>query len=317
MINEITNNLTIFPEQAARVFHGRGQKFSGYEKLNIEWYPPYLFVQNFSEALDPAIEVELNVLFATQLQIGCIVIQNRTRPELSSYILCERVIVNQSTDKKAPSELPVTLWANLSAELSCQVTLGKNQNTGVFLDMRAGWDWVRQHANDKNVLNLFSYTSVFSLFALAGGANRVTNMDMAANVLKTAQRNHQKNDLSSGKSAFYKRDILKSAQQYSKMGPYDLIIIDPPPYQKKSFRGWQDYEKLLNRSRACLTEKGCLFVCLNNPQATSQEFIAKLEAMFPDAVSIENIATAPEIKEENTDKGLKTVAVYFKNLTEK
>lgn len=301
MINEITNNLTIFPEQAARVFHGRGQKFSGYEKLNIEWYPPYLFVQNFSEALDQTIEVELNALFETHLQIGGIVIQNRTRPELSTYILCERTA----------SELPITLWANLSTALSCQVTLGKNQNTGVFLDMRAGWDWVKRHAKDKNVLNLFSYTGVFSLFALAGGANRVTNMDMAANVLKTAQRNHQKNELSSGKSAFYKRDILKSAQQYSKMGPYDLIIIDPPPYQKKSFRGWQDYEKLLNRCRTCLTDKGCLFVCLNNPQVTSQEFIAKLRAMFPDAIKIENIATAPEIKEENTDKGLKTVAVYF------
>jgi len=301
LINEITNNLTIFPEQAARVFHGRGQNFAGYEKLNIEWYPPYLFVQNFSEALDQAIEVELKALFQTQLQIDCIVIQNRTRPELSSYILCERTA----------NELPITLWTNLSAELSCQVTLGKNQNTGVFLDMRAGWDWVKRHADDKNVLNLFSYTGVFSLFALAGGANRVTNMDMAANVLKTAQRNHQKNSLSNGQSTFYKRDILKSAQQYSKMGPYDLIVIDPPPYQKKSFRGWQDYEKLLKRSRACLTGKGCLFVCLNNPQVTSQEFIIKLHTIFSDAISIENIATAPEIKEKNTDKGLKTVAVYF------
>jgi 23S rRNA (cytosine1962-C5)-methyltransferase len=301
LINEITNNLAIFPEQAARVFHGRGQNFLGYEKLNIEWYPPYLFVQNFSETLDQAIEVELNALFATQLQIDCIVIQNRTRPELSSYILCQRTA----------SKLPVTLWTNLSADLNCQITLGHNPNTGVFLAMRAGWDWVKQNANDKNVLNLFSYTGVFSLFALAGGANKVTNMDMAANVLKTAQRNHQKNDLSSGNSAFYKRDILKSAQQYSRMGPYDLIIIDPPPYQKKSFRGWQDYEKLLNRCRACLTEKGCLFVCLNTPQVTSQDFIAKLQAMFPDAIKIETIETAAEIKEANPDKGLKTLAVHF------
>ena len=304
------------PKQAIRVFHGRGQSFSGYEKLNIEWYPPYLFVQNFSETLDPLIEIELKALFDAQLQIECILIQNRTRPELSSYILCqrnlcERISVDQNTDKQTPYEFPITLWSNLSTELSCQVSLGKNQNTGVFLDMRAGWEWVKRHAEDKNVLNLFSYTGVFSLFALAGGANKVTNMDMAASVLKTAQRNHQKNDLSSGKSAFYKRDILKSAQQYSKMGPYDLIIIDPPPYQKKSFRGWQDYEKLLNRCRACLTEKGCLFVCLNNPQITSQEFIAKLEALFPDATRIENIATAPEIKEENPDKGLKTLAVFF------
>jgi 23S rRNA (cytosine1962-C5)-methyltransferase len=311
LINEIINNLTIFPKQAARVFHGRGQNFSGYEKLNIEWYPPFIFVQNFGETLDQTIEKELIALFDSQQQIECILIQNRTRPELSSYILCERVSEVKSTEESLTSSLPVTFWTNLSTNLRCQVTLGKNQNTGVFLDMRAGWEWVKQHASDKNVLNLFSYTGVFSLFALEGGANKVTNMDMAANVLKTAQRNHQKNNLSSGKSAFYKRDILKSAQQYSKMGPYDLIIIDPPPFQKKSFRGWQDYEKLLHRCRTCLSEKGCLFVCLNNPQVTSQDFMAKLQAMFPDAAKIENIATADEIKEANTDKGLKTVVVYF------
>lgn len=303
MINEINNNLAICPEQASRIFHGRGHYFPGYENINIEWYPPYLFVQNFGETLEPEIEKELEQLFSVQTKVECIVIQNRTRPELSSYILCDR-----STKKNT---LPLVFWSKLSPELSCQVTLGKNQNTGVFLDMRAGWSWIQEHANDKNVLNLFSYTSVFSLFALTGGANKVTNMDMAANVLKTAQRNHQKNDLSSGKSAFYKRDILKSAQQYAKMGPYDLIIIDPPPYQKKSFRGWQDYEKLLKRCRTCLSENGHLFVCLNNPQVTSEEFITKLQAIFPDAKKVESVATATEIKEQNSSKGLKTIAVYF------
>ena len=311
MINEIKNNLNIFPHQAARVFHGRGQSFPGYEHLNVEWYPPYLFVQNFSDALDISIEKALIQLFEALHQIECILIQNRTRPELSSYVLCERSPTSQQINKQPPTALPLTFWTNLSPELSCQVTLGKNQNTGVFLDMRAGWDWVKHHARDKNVLNLFSYTGVFSLFALAGGANKVTNLDMAANVLKTAQRNHQKNDLSCGKSTFYKRDILKSAQQYAKMGPYDLIIIDPPPYQKKSFRGWQDYEKLLKRCRTCLSDQGCLFVCLNNPQVTSQDFLHKLQRIFPDAIKIESIDTAAEIKEQNTDKGLKTVAVYF------
>jgi len=307
LINEIVSNLKEFPKQSARVFHGRGQNFTGFEGLNIEWYPPCLFVQNFAEVLDPAIETQLKGLFEDNHQIKCILIQNRTRPELSSYVLCER---NES--KESPTvELPLVFWTNLNSEIKCQVSLGKNQNTGVFLDMRAGWDWVKNHAKDKNVLNLFSYTSVFSLFALAGGANKVTNMDMAANALKTAQRNHQKNEPYKGKSAFYKRDILKSAQQYSKLGPYDLIIIDPPAYQKKSFRGWQDYEKLLDRSRACLNPQGSLFVCLNNPQVSLQEFISLLKAKFPDALKIEHIETAEEIKEKDPNKGLKTIAIYF------
>jgi 23S rRNA (cytosine1962-C5)-methyltransferase len=304
LIDEITNNLAIFSKQAARASDGRGQSFSGYEKLNIEWYPPYLFVQNFSDPLDQAIEIELKALFDTQLQIEYILVQNRTRPERSSYNLCERASKAQSTEKQSPSTLAVSFWKNLSTELICQITLGKNQNTGSFLDMRAGWESVKDHAGDKDVLNLFSYTGVFSLFALKGGANKVTNMDMASNVLKTAQRNYQKNNLSSGKSALYKRDILKSAQQHSKIRPYDLIIIDPPPFQKKLFKGWQDYGKLLNRCKTCQSEKGCIFVCLNNPQVTSQEFIAKLQAMFGDTAKFENVATAYEIKEANNAKSL-------------
>ena len=118
-------------------------------------------------------------------------------------------------------------------------------------------------------------------------------------------------NLFSGKAAFYKRDILKSAKQFSKMGPYDLIIIDPPPYQGKSFRGWQDYEKLLKRCRDSLSANGCLFVCLNTPQTSLQEFSNQLESIFKDAKSIEIVNTAPEIIEANPDKGLKTIAVNF------
>ena len=184
MINEITKNLKIFPQQAARVFHGRGQHFPNYEQLNIEWYPPYLFVQNFAGSLDSIIENQLKQLFTSHDFIDGILIQNRTRPEATTYILCERKSIT----------LPLIFWTPLNPQLNIQITLGKNQNTGVFLDMHAGWDWVEKNAHNKHVLNLFSYTSAFSLFALKGGARKVINMDMAANVLKTAQRNHQKNE---------------------------------------------------------------------------------------------------------------------------
>ena len=90
MINEIVSNLKKFPKQSARVFHGRGQNFTGFEGLNVEWYPPYLFVQNFAETLNPTFETQLKDIFETQRQIKSILIQNRTRPELSSYVLCER-----------------------------------------------------------------------------------------------------------------------------------------------------------------------------------------------------------------------------------
>ena len=301
LIQEIENNLASYGEVACRVFHGRGQAFPQYEHINIEWYPPYLFVQNFMDIISEPIKAELLTLFERHTNIQAILIQNRSWPDLTTDVLIER----------SKTILPLILWSKLDNKISCQVTLGKNRNTGVFLDMRAGWKWVQKNSQGKNVLNLFSYSSIFSLFALSGGASKVINMDMSAGALKTAQKNHNYNPPESGTAAFYKRDILKSASQYSKMGPYDLIIIDPPPYQKKAFSGWKDYQKLLLRCEKCLSTNGKILACLNNPQVSQQDFLTKLNEIFPAASHFDLIYSSKEIKEVDASKGLKVVSITF------
>lgn len=298
---ELLSHLNASPNYARRVFHGRGKAFPGFEHLNIEWYPPYLFVQNFSPELNEELGTALKEVFDATPAMQAVLVQSREWPEFKTEVLLSR----------APLELPVSEWTPLSEGLVFESSLGKNRNTGVFLDMRAGWDWIQNHAQGKRVLNLFCYTGIFSLFALKGGATQVDNVDMAANVLKIAQRNHQKNQLHDGKTAFYKRDILKSDRWFESRTPYDVIIIDPPPYQKKAFRGWRDYTQLLNMCRSSLAEGGTLFACLNNPQVTMQEFTTDLRALFPDAKAIESIERAEEIRELDNSKGLKTVAITF------
>lgn len=301
LFNELNNNLTQYPQQCARIFHGRGHFFTELGQLNIEWYPPYIFVQCFSETLCNNAEAALDKLFSSRPEVGAILVQKRTWPEISTTLLHDRL----------DTSLPLALNTSLSEPLLCQVSLGKNRNTGVFLDMRSGWNWVSENAAEKKVLNLFSYTGVFSLFAIQGGATKVVNMDMSAGALKTAQRNHQLNGMNSGQASFYKRDILKSAKQFSSLGPFDLIITDPPPYQKKAFRGWQDYKKLLSWCRNCLNENGTILASLNNPQATLEEFENKLRESFPEARSLNPIESSFEIKEQDKSKGLKLIAVQF------
>ncbi len=297
--NELNKNLSSYNNVTTRVFHGRGKYFSGLSSLNIEWYPPYLFVQNFAESLDESVTATLKEMFNDSPFISAIIVQTRSWPELDTSILCQR------TER----ELPFEHISGLEKDIQCHVSLGKNRNTGVFLDMRAGWQWVEEHAQGKSVLNLFSYTGVFSLFALKGGANKVINMDMSAGALRTAQRNHHLNDIDPGKAKFVKRDILKSRKQFSSYGTFDLIITDPPPYQKKSFRGWQDYQRLLRWCKDCLNENGRLLVSLNTPHVTQQQFQEELSACFPDAKRMSLIESSPEIKESDPSKGLKLIAV--------
>lgn len=310
LLTEIDSHLAASLSHCRRVFHGRGKAFDGLAHLNIEWYPPYLFVQNFGEPLDQMLSSALQSLQTKYSEIEAILVQAREWPDFKTDVLPPPS--GDNTEQEAPDiELPISGRAALTDTLHCEISLGKNRNTGVFLDMRAGWHWINQNAQDKRVLNLFCYTGVFSLFALEGGAVQVDNVDMAANVLKIAQRNHQKNGLHDGKTAFYKRDILKSDRWFESREPYDIIIIDPPPYQKKAFRGWVDYTKLLKTCRQSLAEGGKLFACLNNPQATMDEFITDLKQLFPDAKAIIAVERAPEIRERDNTKGLKTVVIEF------
>ncbi len=298
----IHQHLIDSPTTARRVLHGRGRAYPGWEALNIEWYPPFLLVQNFGDTLESALVQQLHALFEAHSEIAAVLVQQREWPDFTTHILCSRC---------DDLSLPWSGWVALAPEIEAAITLGKNRNTGAFLDMRAGWQWMQGHAQDKKVLNLFSYTGIFSLFALQGGAQRVDNMDMAANVLKIAQRNHQHNGVHDGKAAFYKRDILKSGRWFESRRDYDLIILDPPPYQKKAFHGWKDYQKLLQLVRGSLAPKGQLFCCLNNPQLSLAEFITDLQSTFPDAADICAIPTAEEIREADAEKGLKTVVVSF------
>lgn len=301
MLDTLQQNLERYPDRAARVFHGRGKAFTGLDHLNVEWYPPYLIVQNFADTLSEEIRAELLHLFSQQPRIQAILHQFRSWPDTVTEVLISR---------DDTLTLPITHRVALAPDIQVEVSLGKNRNTGVFLDMRAGWDWVRAHAAEAKVLNLFSYTSVFSLFALRGGARSVDNVDMAANVHKIAERNHQLNDLHT-LATFVKRDVLTSARWFEHLAPYDLIILDPPPYQKGAFHGWPDYARLLQQCRSWLAEHGQLLVCLNHPPTSLDQLLDDLRQLFPDAQRFERTASAPEIRELNVDQGLKTVMIEF------
>lgn len=147
----------------------------------------------------------------------------------------------------APSEV---LWGELNDSpvvvehgLKYQLDIGRNQNFGLFLDMRNGRQWVQDNAKDKNVLNLFAYTCGFSVAAIAGGARQCMNVDMSRGSLNKGRDNHRLNDHDMRSVNFLGYDIFKSWGKIKKGGPYELVIIDPPSFQKGSFALTKDYKR--------------------------------------------------------------------------
>jgi 23S rRNA (cytosine1962-C5)-methyltransferase len=299
---ELECNLLKRPAQVSRVFHGRGRFFPGLESVNIEWYPPVLFVQCYEGNLSSECRSALSQIFDAHDIIESILLQSRPWPDVENEVLFSR---NDTT-----LSLPLEFNTSLSDKLKCHVSLGANRNTGVFPDMRSGWNWLYEHAADKRVLNLFSYTSIFSLFALKGGAKKVVNIDMCGSATKTAQLNHELNSLLDERVSIWKKNILKSNSQIAKQSKFDIIILDPPPFHKGSFRGWNDYQKLLRRCCShYLKDKGVILAALNNQQVTFSEFKQDIQETIESAVSVTQLALSEEIKELEPEKGLKLALI--------
>jgi 23S rRNA (cytosine1962-C5)-methyltransferase len=187
----------------------------------------------------------------------------------------------------------------------------KGQNHGLFLDMAAGRRWVREQAtvNPKlRVLNLFAYTCAFSVVALKAGAQQVVNVDMSQGAMTIGQKNHQLNGLTHGAS-FLVHDIFKTWGKISRSGPYDLIILDPPSFQKGSFIATKDYAKLMRRLPDLLMPGGLALLCLNAPELGTA-FLQDQMKEFAGALDfVQRLANPTTFGDVSTDRSLK-VLVY-------
>lgn len=136
------------------------------------------------------------------------------------------------------------------------------QKTGFFLDQRENRLALRQYACDKNVLNLFSYSGGFSVSALAGGAKKVTSVDISEPALELARTNFTLNNFQPADHEFIAGDVFafleKMAQNKQK---YDLIIVDPPAFVKNQdslHHGTNAYIKLNEQAMKLLSDDGIL-----------------------------------------------------------
>ncbi|MCF1438745.1 MAG: class I SAM-dependent methyltransferase, partial [Shewanella sp.] len=247
------------PADSCRLFHGRGGHFMGSGHLCLDWFDPVLLLTSFRELSDQE-------LANLHQDLECF--WTRVAAPRPFNLVYQYRAGGQTQTRLLAGEVPER---HVVTENGCQflVHLLRGQNHGLFLDMRGGRKWVKQHSQGKRVLNLFAYTCGFSVAAMAGGAQAVINMDMAKGALSVGKKNHQLNGFVKGVS-FLGHDIFNSWGKLRKLGPYDLIIADPPSNQKGSFVATKDYRRLLRKLPELLTSEGELLLCLNAPELSTQ-----------------------------------------------
>lgn len=239
-----------------RLLHGRGGCYPGLQWCSLDLYGQVLLLTAYQEPPDGFRTWLLDQLSPLWAQPGgrqTLIVQHRYQPGAPS-----------ETWHGAVPEQPVARRGALKFQIGFE-----SQNVGYFLDMEPGRQWLEARAAGANVLNLFAYTCAFSVVALAAGADAVVNVDMSRGALSTGRENHRLNDLHNNRAQFLPLDILKSWSRIRRRGPYDVIIIDPPSYQKGSFIAARDYPKLVRRIAELAHPGAEVLACLNAPELTS------------------------------------------------
>lgn len=288
-------------DELARIFHGRGHCYEGLEHFNLDFYPPFLFLVSYRSIEEGELSELIDQIWqrvaGIKGNIQGLVFQQRAGRDTSSQVFY--------------GELP---HPHLIKEqgIQYQVDLLKHQNTGIFPDMYNGRAFVCANAEDKKVLNLFSYTCGLSLAAMQGGAQSVVNMDMNNGVLKQGKVNHKLNGFLKSVS-FYPHDILKSFGKLRKTGPFELVIIDPPSFQKGSFELTKDYQKILRRLPEIVIDGTQLLLCANSPDLSEQGFKALItEHAGDDFIFEKRLENSQGFPEKDNDRNLKALIYVYK-----
>jgi len=311
LLNAITT--MALPTDAQRIFHGRGGLHLGCEHWSLDVFPPVFVLTSFQPASDEDLAAVGAALAARWAQIA--------PGELLNWVYQCRHTSHTSghaeTRLMAGSVPDPHVVTEQGARFRVHVL--KGQNHGLFLDMAEGRRWVRDYAaqylaskseQDRGlkVLNLFAYTCAFSVVALQAGARLVVNVDMGQGAMATGQQNHLINGITTGAS-FLVHDIFKTWGKINRSGPYGLVIVDPPSYQKGSFIATKDYARLMRRLPELLAPGGHVLLCLNAPELGVDFLHRQMQELAPELALVERLANPPAFADVSPDRALK-VLIY-------
>jgi 23S rRNA (cytosine1962-C5)-methyltransferase len=226
----VARRKTIFDEttNAARVLHAEGDELSS---IVVDRYDDVLVVEIANRGVE-----QLKPLIVETLQLALSPRVIYFKNDLPARKLEQLPPHDETVGEGTPS-------ATISESgLRFRVNPAEGQKTGFFLDQRENRRLARTLASGRRVLNLFSYSGAFGVYASAGGAASVTNVDISAPAIEHARENHALN----GSDAEF---LVADAFQYVRSrhnDRFDLLICDPPAFAKsrgeveRAARGYKD-----------------------------------------------------------------------------
>lgn len=199
-----------------RLFHGEGDNVSG---LVIDIFGSTAVIQCHTEGIYLCIDDITEAVKTTIPEITHI--YNKSQKLLPGTKVNDSYLYGEADQVK-----------NIVVEnqIKFKIDWLTGQKTGFFLDQRHNRQLLASYAKNKSILNCFSYTGGFSMYALLAGAKNVTSIDISQRALNTLEENLSINNLKKNHQT-----ICGDVMQYLKeVDPYqfDIIVVDPPAFAK-------------------------------------------------------------------------------------
>lgn len=250
---------------AFRVFNGEGDGIGG---LTIDFYNGYYLINWYSKGI---YKFKSYVVEALKKSVEYDGIYEKLRFATTEDESGDGFIAGK------PASFPLVIMEN-GVKLS--VFFDEGAMVGLFLDQRDVRRSIRnQYAKGKHVLNTFSYTGAFSVFAALGGAKSTTSVDLANRSLEHTQKNFELNGIDMTHNKILVEDVFhyfKFAQK--KSATFDLVVLDPPSYAKSkdfTFSAEKDYPSLL-ADAIRITRNHGVIVASNNSSTISLDKFKQL-----------------------------------------
>jgi 23S rRNA (cytosine1962-C5)-methyltransferase len=257
---------------AWRLVNAEGDGLPG---LTIDRYADFLQVQYYTQAWEPHLSSIADALQSVCAPQG---IYAKYRPQETRKIAARKGQAPRGrllAGKTAPQDLTV-----LEHGLRYRIDLERDLHTGLFLDQRDNRRDFQRLAAGQSVLNLFAYTGAFSVAAAAGGATRVTSVDVAGRYLDWAQENFRLNGIDPEGHEFIAGDCFVELDRLIEGGQsFDIVLMDPPSFsttRKSRFTTSGGTADLVEKVLRLLPHGGLLITSSNHQRVDLADYLKEL-----------------------------------------
>ncbi len=189
------------------------------------------------------------------------------------------------------------------------VDVRTGHKSGFYLDQRENRQLLRDivarrvHTGKMpHVLNVFSYTGAFAVYALAGGAASVVNVDSSSEALSQGRENLVLNGFGRTRGEDIEGDAFDVLRAMRTEGrQFDVVVLDPPKFAytqrdvKRAARGYKD----INMQAFHLLRPGGLLFTFSCSGAVSADLFQKI--VFGAALDAERQAQIIDVMMQSGD----------------